>query len=274
MKFALHFMERAGGVPLEKRLADNALIPARIRECESTSTHVTSPTRKAPPTTIALLAAFEGVVVDVDRPAFERTFAWYRCERLWSSMRFDDHLGLVPARIKLLPSGLCGTFVLTKTTGLGNNREELELVVGIAAYIVVPQWLSVGWRLWDGVYPQRDFFSGLPSRDRTTMKCIEARHSDSAAMSLALLGSLRLPSGAAHVRAIGMRILDRALRSCIRHFNCRNHVGYRGFLVGLPGPLVARLFFSAHSDPAFLGSSYLAQGRTFLTFASACAVSG
>ena len=123
-------------------------------------------------------------------------FAWYRCIRLWSSMRFGDHRGLVPARMGLLPSGLRGTLVRTKTTGLGKHREELELVVDVEAFIVMPLWLETGWRLWEDVFPHRDFFMGLPSVDRSTMRCIEARYSDSAAMSLALLASLRLPSGA------------------------------------------------------------------------------
>ena len=147
MKFALHFMERAGGVPDDKRLASSALISARTREYEAASTQVTPPTRKAPPTPSSLLAAFELVVVDPSRPKFERMFAWYRCVRCWSSMSFDDHRGLIPARIKLLPSGLRGTLVRTKTAGIDKHREELEFVVNRAAYIVAANWLESGWVL-------------------------------------------------------------------------------------------------------------------------------
>ena len=46
--------------------------------------------------------------------------------------------------------------VRTKTTGIGKHKEELELVVDRAAFVYVESWLELGWRLWEGVYPQRD----------------------------------------------------------------------------------------------------------------------
>ena len=91
MKFSLHFFERAGAVASSDKIADHSSITALIREYEATSGRLVAPTRKAPPTTVALLAAFEGVVVDLRRPTFDRLFAWYRCVRFWTSMRFDDH---------------------------------------------------------------------------------------------------------------------------------------------------------------------------------------
>ena len=50
-------------------------------------------TRKAPPTTLALVVAMECKVVDSEAPKFIGMFAWYRLVRAWTAMRFDDHRG-------------------------------------------------------------------------------------------------------------------------------------------------------------------------------------
>ena len=79
-------------------------------------------TKKAPQTTMALIASFELVVMDSSRPDFPRMFAWYRCVRCWSAMRFDDHRGLLPQLIRLTENGLRATLVRTKTTGAGKRH--------------------------------------------------------------------------------------------------------------------------------------------------------
>ena len=70
-------------------------------------------------------------------------------------MRFNDHRGLIPQQMKLLAGGLRGS---TKTTGAGKHREELEVVVDRSAFVLVDNWLEASWHLWDGLYPDRDFF--------------------------------------------------------------------------------------------------------------------
>ena len=55
------------------------------------------PTKKAPTTTLVFLVLFEGVVMSKREPKFIRMFAWYRLVRYWSSMRFDDHRGMLPS---------------------------------------------------------------------------------------------------------------------------------------------------------------------------------
>ena len=83
----------------------------------------------------------------------------------------------------MLGSGLRGTLVRTKTTGAGKHKEELEVVVDKSAFVLVPGWLSAGWVLWDGVFPERDFFFGFPTPSRDGMLCMEASYADDTAMS-------------------------------------------------------------------------------------------
>ena len=147
-------------------------------------------TRKAPPTTLAIVVAMECKVVDVQAPEFIGMFAWYRLVRAWTAMRFDDHRGLVPSRMKLLALGLRGTLVRTKTSGANKKKQHLEVVVDRAAYLLHEDWLEVGWLLWQETPQSRDYFLGLPSPDLASMIPVEAKYADAVAMSHALFMSL------------------------------------------------------------------------------------
>ena len=87
-------------------------------------------------------------------------------------MRFDDHRGLVPSRVRILRNGLRGTLVRTKISGLGKSREELEVVVDSGAFIFESSWLAVGWALWEELGTDRDYFMGLPTEDLAGMRKI------------------------------------------------------------------------------------------------------
>ena len=69
----------------------------------------THATRKAPCTTIALLAAFEIAIMSEQMTKYDRMHAWHRCVRSWSAQRFDDHKGVGPALMRLLSTGLRAT---------------------------------------------------------------------------------------------------------------------------------------------------------------------
>ena len=122
-------------------------------------------------------------------------FAWYRAVRSWTAMRFDDHRGLVPAKMRLTAVGLRGTLVRTKTNGTGKRQEELYLHVDFGAYLKHSTWLRVGWELWGETDPNRDFFLGLPTPDLAGMRNIEARYPDAQAMSKALMCRCTQPDG-------------------------------------------------------------------------------
>ena len=103
-----------------------------------------SPTRKAPQIPLGLLASFERFVCDTPQRLYIRLFAWYRLVRFWSSMRFDDHRGLVPTAMTLRSGSLRGTLVRTKTTGAGKRQEQLFINVGVEAFVCEPTWLATG----------------------------------------------------------------------------------------------------------------------------------
>ena len=80
-------------------------------------------------------------------------------------MRFDDHRGMIPRLVRVGPSGLRATLVRTKTTGAGEKKEQLEIVVDRAAYLVEEAWLMAGWALWVKHDYPRDYFLCLPAPD-------------------------------------------------------------------------------------------------------------
>ena len=118
MVHALRFIEIMSGVPEVDQLSRHPLVSAQLQEHAAVRPSAElKPNRKAPPTTIVMVVAMECKVVDALPPNFIKVCSWYRLVRIWTAMRFDDHRGLVPGRLKLLALGLRGTLVRTKTSG-------------------------------------------------------------------------------------------------------------------------------------------------------------
>ena len=64
------------------------------------------------------------------------------------------------------------------------------MTVDPEAYSLLPQWISVGWHLWQAVPMGRDLFLTLPNHDWSHWVVAEARYTDAQAMSRSLLRSL------------------------------------------------------------------------------------
>ena len=159
MQFALHFMERAGGVPLPQQISQDPAIKAAYQELSVVfAGGVTRPTRKAPQVPLYFMACFEDFVICEAQPLYWRLFSWYRLVRIWGTVRFDDHTGLMPASMRLISGSLRGTLVRTKTSGAGKKREELYLHIDVTALFFHPSWLRVGWELWQALGTRRDYF--------------------------------------------------------------------------------------------------------------------
>ena len=181
---ALSLIECAGGVEAGDRLGKHTLVEASLKEAAASQDGRAGPTKKAPPTTLALVAAFKPAVVNSRMPKFLRMRCWYRCVRLWSAMRFDDHRGLIPSLIRMLPSCMRATLFRTNTTGTGKRKEQLEMIVDRQAYICEAAWLEEGWKLWDTLECERGLCLGVPSDDLSSVRRVEARYADAVAMAI------------------------------------------------------------------------------------------
>ena len=116
-------MEKSGGAPGEYWLSRSPLFEGRLREIAIapgvSSFHAM---RKAPPTTIALPAAFERVVLDTSQAKFVRAFCLAPVCAGVDSDAPSRSPRAIPELMKLHPSGLGGTLARTETTGAGKRR--------------------------------------------------------------------------------------------------------------------------------------------------------
>ena len=114
---ALAFMEAVGGVAEGHRLSKNGLLTSAVDELSLHASAETRAKRKAPQVPIASLVGFE-IWLKTDL-VYVRMYAWFRLLRVWASLHFDDHRGLVPKLLHMAAGALRGTLVRTKTSGLG-----------------------------------------------------------------------------------------------------------------------------------------------------------
>ena len=117
-------------------------------------------------------------------------------------MRFDDHRGLIPSRMRWSNASLRGVLVRTKTTGAGKKWELLHFCVDELAYLVAPDWLAVGWALWQEVDQARDDFLVLPSSVFSSWVKAESRYADSVACGRALFQRLADTAGLNGLRSL------------------------------------------------------------------------
>ena len=187
---ALTFFERGGGVRGPQAFAEDPLLKAASEEAMVAMTAGRErPRRQAPRIPFAIIRVWEAVVVDVTLQNYVRMYAWWLLLKVWGSLRFDDHRGLIPKGLFLGADGLRGALVRTKTSGAGKSKEVLPLFISRDAFVNEPgEWLESGFRLWSGTNQDRDYFLALPTEDLSGVRRIEATYTDAVAMSRVLLG--------------------------------------------------------------------------------------
>ena len=148
--------------------------------------------KKAPRPVASLLAALEDVVVDLEVPTYQRMFAFWKLCKAWGCLRFDDHRGWLQHCTTVTRRGLSTVLVRTKTSGADKAVEALPFSIATGAYLRRPDWLQVGFDLWQRhAAGERDYFLTMPTGDLSGVVYKEAKYQEAAAMSRALLTQLR-----------------------------------------------------------------------------------
>ena len=148
---ALLFFERlAAQVEGERLSADPILILLHEGHLASAPARADGGTarKQAPRYPVAILASLGRLVIQGDAPRTLRMLAWWKLVQVWACLRFDDHRGLVPARISLGARGLEATLSRSKTTGPDKKVTERPVRVACTAFVVEAAWLRVGWLMW------------------------------------------------------------------------------------------------------------------------------
>ena len=191
----LAMMEKAGGVASGERLADNQALKNVVNQATHDLQLVAPPTRKAPLVPIMLIGSLELMVADDSAPSYARGLAFYKLLKIWASCRSNDLSGLNPSSLRLNSLGLCGVLERTKCSGPGKRVRHLPFFVCHSAALFVPNWLKLGWDIWDRpcLSFRRDYFLPLPKQDWSGARRVMADYADTVALSKSLFRMLRLP---------------------------------------------------------------------------------
>ena len=101
------FLQESAGIG--DQLTDSALYDVARKELFAAALPGRAP-RQAPRFPSILLGAFEDNVMDSSLPVFWRMLSWWLLFQAWSTLRFDDHRGIVPEDLEISETGLVGKF--------------------------------------------------------------------------------------------------------------------------------------------------------------------
>ena len=163
---AIGFMEKAGGVALQDRMANQQTLKNLVNQGVMDLELNAPPPKKAPLMPLILVGALELLVLDTTQPAFARGLVWYKLLKVWTACGCHDMSGLSPGSLRLTKHRLVGCLERTKTSGPGKKVRHLPIFLGRSAFFMGAQWLAVGLQLWQTTPSafDRDYFLPLPSR--------------------------------------------------------------------------------------------------------------
>jgi len=197
---AVSFFEEAGAVDQGKRFSESSLIKKTaksIRKQLSSAAWVKE-RKKAELLLIAQLRSWELLVVTSRKevPIYFRAYAWARCVKVWTALRFDCTRGLLPESLFWnKEAGLEGVLGRSKTTGAGKKTEIRRFWISPEAWLASPDWLEAGFAIWksEGFNFDRDYLIPVPNSSYTGAVPRAALYVEAAALSSSLWEFLRVP---------------------------------------------------------------------------------
>ena len=197
---AVSFLEEAGAVDMGNRFSESSMIKKTaksIRKQLSSAAGVKE-RRKAELLLLAQIRSWELLVITTrpDVPRYFRAYAWARCVKVWTAMRFDCTRGLLPESLFWSKdAGLEGILGRSKTTGAGKKTEIRRFWISSEAWLATPEWLEVGFSIWksEGFNFERDYLIPVPNSSYTGTVPRAAIYAEAAALSSSLWEFLRVP---------------------------------------------------------------------------------
>ena len=98
------FLQEVAGI--EDKLTDSSMYVVALKELMSQAIPG-KPPRQAPHFPTILLAAFEDMVLALDRPVFIRVLSWWLLVQSWGTLRFDDHRRAIASRVSRVFMRVC-----------------------------------------------------------------------------------------------------------------------------------------------------------------------
>ena len=165
------FLQESAGI--SDKFTDSALYDVARKELFAAALPGRAP-RQAPRFPSILLGAFEDNVMDSSLPVFWRVLSWWLVFQAWSTLRFDDHRGIVPQDLEISETGLVGKLSRSKVTGQDKRVAFRVLVIHPSAFVHQKDWLSTGWALLVKEAPYaRDYLLPAPANKYCGLKTKE-----------------------------------------------------------------------------------------------------
>ena len=157
------FLQEAAGI--SEKITDSALYDVARKELFAAALPGRAP-RQAPRFPSILLGAFEDNVMDSSLPVFWRVLSWWLLFQAWSTLRFDDHRGIVPKDLEISETELVGKLSRSKATGQDERVAFRVLVIHPSAFVHQKDWLATGWALLVKEAPYaRDYLLPAPANN-------------------------------------------------------------------------------------------------------------
>ena len=181
------FLQEVAGI--EDKLTDSAMYVVALKELMSQAIPG-KPPRQAPRFPTILLAAFEDMVLAIDRPVFIRVLSWWLLVQSWGTLRFDDHRGLLPREFVVTSTGLQARLTRSKVSGSDKHLNYRTVIIHPSAYIQRESWLSVGWKLLHESAPhERDYLLPAPTNNYQGFKVKELKYSTAFAVQTHIIST-------------------------------------------------------------------------------------
>ena len=161
----ISFLEETGAVNADQRLGKSEVIRAVANDLRlELMAAKPKATRKAHPLLVSQIANWELRVCDGSFFNVYRVMIFCKLIKMWAALRTSDTLGIPASSLVLSQGILKGKILISKTTGCGKAVGELEFCVGEEAWILVPTWMTVGFRLFAETVSARSFLLPLPAK--------------------------------------------------------------------------------------------------------------
>ena len=113
-----------------------------------------------------------------------RCCAFWSCLESLEALRFSDHRGLSPNTCSLTEGAFKGMLSRTNTTGPDKKVQSRVLHLDRGWWLLYPEWMPVGWKLWLTTAPQeRDFFLPVLTKAPDHREKYECRYSEATVRS-------------------------------------------------------------------------------------------
>ena len=160
------FFEEIGGIKPAKRIGNDSAIISIINELKlELSANKPRCRRTANQLPIAFVVSWEVVVCDSTVYDTQRIRVWVKLVKLWCAFRTADQSGIPSKLMSFDGLELRGKILISKTTGTGKSVGEMHFALTTDAWLICPDWLSVGWRLFEATITDREFLIPLPTKD-------------------------------------------------------------------------------------------------------------